>query len=108
MSFLDRFKRSDPDGGSPKKAADPAPADAPKPKVLPAPSRPAPDLQGSAKKGPETPAPAAPAPDEKHEILLDLGDFLPRIPKQKLHDGPHDTASKLKFDIAEQIGRAHV
>lgn len=44
----------------------------------------------------------------KHEILLEVGDFLSRIPKELLHDGPHDTESKLKFDVAEladRIGR---
>ncbi len=44
----------------------------------------------------------------KHEILLEVGDFLPRIPKELLHDGPHDTELKLRFDVAEladRIGR---
>ena len=44
----------------------------------------------------------------KHEILLEVGDFLPQIRKELLHDGPHDTESKLRFDVAEladRIGR---
>ena len=44
----------------------------------------------------------------KHEILLEVSDFLPRIRKELLHDGPHDPESKLRFDVAEladRIGR---
>ena len=47
---------------------------------------------------------AAP-PGPKHEMDLELSDFLPRIAPQLLHDGPHADATKLTFDIAELAER---
>lgn len=41
----------------------------------------------------------------KYEILLEVGDFLPRIPPELLHAGPHDTGCRLKFDAAELADR---
>ena len=84
MSFLDRFNRVAQDRRA-LKIADEPPAVA-----VPAVAVPWP-----------WPVPAPPEPKVKHEILLDLGDFLPRIPKQLLHGGPYEAHSKLKFDIAE-------
>ena len=129
MSFLDRFKRPAPDDGTPKKPAAPTPAPASGAKPEPAAKADEPKiyttnriaaavnagynpgLKSPPKKAKETPPaatpPAAPpaAPEGKHEILLELGDFLPRIPKQLLHDGPHDLTARLVFDIADLADR---
>src|SRR3954467_730372 len=102
MSFLDRFKRkaSDekaPDGAPEVKSedakSDSAPA-APARKVDPAIQIAAaavaagynPDFKLPPKKEKESVA-SAPAPAEtgpQHEVILELGDFLPRLPAQML------------------------
>ncbi len=39
------------------------------------------------------------------DIVLELGDFLHRIPHQLLKDGPHDTQAELHFDLGEIADR---
>ena len=122
MSFLDRFKRKEPNGpaggkpaGSPPRPArnvEPGAADSLAAATVS--PRQNPLLRNPAKWANETPPPPSPSPavppQSTHEIFLELGDFLPRIPKQWLHEGPHDVATRLKFEIAglaERIARGH-
>ena len=131
MAFLDRFKHAVRDGGQTKNAAAgilaPAPDANPKPaasaaampvrhhaKHLAADTLGAGYLlsfQSPAKRAIEfeantaVPPASAASAEGKHQIQLELGDFLPRIPKQLLHDGPHDPGTKLLFDIADLANR---
>ena len=78
MSFLDRFKRKPSEDTAPAKKVEAPPAGVP--------ARPA-------QRGP------------KHEMHLELSDFLPRIAPQLLHEGPHADSTKLTFEIAELAER---
>ncbi|MCE9610019.1 MAG: hypothetical protein K8R23_07395 [Chthoniobacter sp.] len=92
MSFLERFKR--------KAQEDSAPPKETKPAVKIAETRPATPVA--------TFLPAEPLPrtvETKHDIELELGDFLPRILPQLLHAGPHQAGTKLAFDIGELADR---
>ncbi len=120
MSFLDRFKPKVPEKKAPEKKpeakAEPKPqnppgrkSDAPKPTTAAAaaPSGFSPDLklQAPEKKAPEQ-APPASAP--QHEVTLELGDFLNRLPPQMLIAEKCDPATPVTFDIpelAERIAR---
>jgi hypothetical protein len=49
--------------------------------------------------------------DEDQEIILRLGDILPRVPPHLLKPGPHDTTAQVRFSIeelAEKISRGRV
>jgi len=48
--------------------------------------------------------PSAPAGPQQ-EIVLELGDFLPRIPSQLLNDQKPDPSTPLSFDIGELADR---
>lgn len=67
------------------------------------------DAGASHDKKVESKKPAAtpqPKPPRKDEIVLDLGDFLHRIPAQLLLAGPHDLKAELRFEaryLAERI-----
>ncbi len=102
MSFLHRFKSPDSDGGAPREAAEPTLAPARN-------GGGSPNFKSPVKKAPDAPpAPVPPRPaavERKHEIQLELGEFLPRIPKQLLHDGPHDVRARLVFDIGDLADR---
>src|SRR6187401_565003 len=103
-SFLDRFKRRDPDERAPEVASEQigkagTPGD-----------KPAPDIHVVALKAESkvpdslTTSPAAAsglATVADNEVQLELGDFLHRIPQNLLRPGPHDVAMELRFDIAE-------
>ncbi len=81
MSFLNRFNRKTADGAQPGHVDEPT-----------APVRqPASD--------------AVPAAAATHEILLDLGDFLPQIPPELIRAGPHPAEARLKFDMADLADR---
>ena len=119
MSFLDRFKRKADEkspGDAPEGKSestqdakpDSAPA-APARKVDPAVQIAAaavaagynPDFKIPPKKEKEPAAAAAPAETgPQHEVVLELGDFLSRIPAQMLKEGTHDPKTPLTFDIA--------
>src|SRR5678815_3908509 len=102
-SFLDRFKRRDPDERAPETASEligkaGAPADKPAIHVV--------SLETESK----VPDPALASPPTgaspiatsvDNEVQLELGDFLHRIPQNLLRPGPHDVAMELRFDIAE-------
>ena len=48
---------------------------------------------------------------EEQEIILRLGDILPRVPAYYLKPGPHDTMSEIHFtveELAEKISRGRV
>ena len=118
MSFLDRFKQKDRDEAAPKKAARSGSEPAPTTGAEPSASRPAaaaaakaPEFKFPARKAKDTPPaplpalPPAPVSHGKHEIILELSDFLPRIPKEFLHDGPHALETRLSFDVAELADR---
>ena len=48
---------------------------------------------------------------EEQQILLRLGDILPRVPAQCLKPGPHDSASQVRFslsELAEKIAHGRV
>src|SRR5215203_4592969 len=95
-SFLDRFKRKDAD------EAAALPVDAPK--VAPhSPKKPAsPD---STAPSPTAPAKASTSPATETKagvedaLVLELGDFLHRIPSSLLKEGPHDLHIPLRFDL---------
>lgn len=103
MSFLDRFKRTPGQSETPAKGVHPAP-------VAPVPAR-LTDTEKDARPRTEVPPPTMASPGSparsgpKHEIHLELGDFLPRITTGLLHDGPHADSTKLTFDIAELAER---
>ena len=49
--------------------------------------------------------------DEDQEILLRLGDILPRVPEHLLKPGPHNTTAHVRFsvdELAEKIARGRV
>src|ERR1700678_4220969 len=51
------------------------------------------------------------ASEEEQEIVLRLGDILPRVPAQFLKPGPHDTMAQVRFsvdELAEKIARGRV
>ena len=106
MSFLDRFKRQPSEENAPAqevkvppvtvpaRLADTAGSPRSRDAGLPAFQPVEPRLRESAAH-----------PEPKHEMQLELSDFLPRIAPQLLHDGPHADATKLTFDIAELAER---
>src|SRR6218665_1462806 len=121
MSFLDRFKRKASEEKTPENAPEGKSESAPETKPdagLGTPPRkldPAvqiaaaavaagynPDFKLPPRKEKE-PTPAAPAADAgpQHEVILELSDFLCRLPASMLKDEAHDPKAQLKFDIAE-------
>jgi chromosome segregation ATPase len=106
MSFLDRFKRK------PSKDKGPAIEAKGQPEVVPArlldPAETA-HSRGPGVLGfqPVEPLPRGTATPRgpKHELHLELGDFLPRIAPTLLHDGPHADSTKLTFDVADLAER---
>jgi hypothetical protein len=57
------------------------------------------------------PEDASKARDEEHEIVLRLGDILPRVPPDLLKPGSHDTTQTVRFtieELAEKIARGRV
>lgn len=116
MSFLDRFKRKEPATQAPEARPDPAPKKIEPPTRQPAPalaSGPVPRLRPAAKKEDRPPAGssfvASPVrASEVHDMALELGDFLHRIPQNLLQPGPHDVHQVLRFkvdEMADRIGR---
>ncbi len=105
MSFLDRFKRNAPDAKekTPEtKPAAPAPALPRTPQAALKIAAEAvaagynPDFMLSEiKPDAEPPKPQV----EEHEMILELGDFLHRIPPQLVSVGPHEVHTELRFDI---------
>jgi len=88
MSFLERFKRKTPEDSAPAKATKPA------------------ETRPSTPVASFLPAEPQPRPVEtKHDIELELGDFLPRIQPQLLHAGPHQAGTRLSFEIGELADR---
>src|SRR5689334_19287033 len=81
MKFLSRFKR--------KAKEDPPPV----PSAAPAYS---PDVKNK----PTPPTPPTPQKRSPDELVLELGDFLHRIPAAVLAPGPHDLRYELRFEIA--------
>jgi chromosome segregation ATPase len=81
MKFLSRFKR--------KASAEPSPAPA-----QPAPLAFTPELKSM----PPVAPPKTRGPDE---LVLELGDFLHRLPAELLVPGPHDLHAEMRFEIAE-------
>jgi len=81
MKFLSRFKR--------KAKEDPPPV----PSAAPAYS---PDVKNK----PTPPTPPSPQKRSPDELVLELGDFLHRIPAAVLAPGPHDLRYELRFEIA--------
>jgi hypothetical protein len=60
---------------------------------------------------PSDPEDAPELREEEPEIVLRLGDILPRVPPDLLKPGPHDTALQVRFSIdelAEKIARGRV
>ncbi len=60
---------------------------------------------------PFEPESAPEAQEEDQEIILRLGDILPRVPAHLLKPGPHDSASRVRFsveELAEKIARGRV
>lgn len=126
MSFLDRFKRKASEEKTPENApqvnpesnAEPTTAHKPDPAVQLAAATVAagytPEFKASARKdAPGTPATIsapglAAAVSPQHEIILELGDFLPRIPAHLLGEQNPDPAMPLSFevgDLADRIAR---
>ncbi|HEV7402982.1 MAG TPA: hypothetical protein VGO11_08655, partial [Chthoniobacteraceae bacterium] len=113
-SFLDRFRRKDGDEPEPseaKAAEAPAKTDKPAPSKSAAPKF-APPAKSTVR--PEAkPAAAAPAeteakPAADEPLVLELGDFLHRIPAGMLKEGPHDLHTPLQFDldgVASRVAR---
>ncbi len=104
-SFLDRFRKKDGDEPEPADSAA-KPAEAPVKTDNPAPSKSAapkfaPPAKAAAR--PETkPAAGAAEPEAKpadEPLVLELGDFLHRIPAAMLKEGPHDLHAPLQFDL---------
>src|SRR5262245_58902830 len=117
MSFLDRFKRKASDEKSenapevkpdtPKEGKTDSPTGASGRKPDPATAAAvasgySPDLKLAPKK--EAPATAADS-GPQHEVTLELGDFLPRLPASLLKEETPDPKTALKFDIAELADR---
>src|SRR5258708_29549196 len=115
MSFLDRFKRKASDESAPEFPAVKIPGAAAEPP--PRPPDPAiqlaaatvaagynPDFKLPAKKE-KPPEPVAAANEQRHQIILELGDFLHRIPQQYLKDQEHDPKEHLHFDVSELAER---
>ena len=113
MSFLDRFKRKTPEPQAAEARRDSAP-----PKAERAATRtmsgPAPKSNGGGKKDENKAVSggsfvASPVrASEVHEMALELGDFLHRIPQNFLQPGPHDVHQVLRFKVdhmADLIGR---
>jgi hypothetical protein len=104
-SFLDRFKRRDPDERAPEVASERiGKADAPADKPAPAIHVVSLEAESKVPDSSSTPTPAAASPSATvadNKVHLELGDFLHRIPQNLLRPGPHDVAMELRFDIAE-------
>lgn len=81
MKFLSRFKR--------KAKEDPPPVPAAAPAYSP-----------DVKNKPTPPTPPTPQKRSPDELVLELGDFLHRIPAAVLAPGPHDLRYELRFEIA--------
>jgi len=88
MSFLDRFKRTPSEDTAPAKEVKAPPAGVP-------------GFQPVEPLLPASPAQRGP----KHEMHLELSDFLPRIAPQLLHEGPPADSTKLTCDITELAER---
>ena len=106
MSFLDRFQRKPSEDTAPAKEVKAPPAGVP---ARPADTSGSPRSRGTGMPGfpPVEPLlPARPAQrGPKHEMHLELSDFLPRIAPQLLHEGPPADSTKLTCDIAELAER---
>ena len=103
MSFLDRFKRQPGEENVPAKEVKLSPAAVP-PRLAEAPGNARPRAAGVLPTEPP-PRGSAPRNEPKHELQLELSDFLPRIAPALLHAGPHEGSAKLTFDIAELAER---
>ena len=88
MKFLSRFKRKA------KEELPPAP-------LPPAPAPYSPDLKTSGPAPVAAPALTVPKKPSPDELVLELGDFLHRIPPVLLAQGPHDVHTELRFEISE-------
>src|SRR5436190_20983635 len=84
MKFLSRFKRKAKEEIPPNSLPSATPAYTPEIKK----PTPPPTLPGQKKPGPD-------------ELVLELGDFLHRIPPALLASGPHDVHTELRFEIAQ-------
>ncbi|HSI11520.1 MAG TPA: hypothetical protein VK961_05725, partial [Chthoniobacter sp.] len=124
MSFLDRFKRKASEEKTQENAPEAKPVPAPESKAEPAPPRkpdPAvqiaaatvaagynPDFKLPSKKEASSSIPApslAGFAGPQHEITLELGDFLQRIPAHLLGDQKPDPATPLAFEVGELADR---
>jgi chromosome segregation ATPase len=106
-----------PQKPAPAKPAAPPSATAPtrpeaanEPSPAAAPAVHTPELKLSDKKAnPIPPTQEPPRPEgPEGELILELGDFLHRIPQQMLQPGPHDVHTELRFgvsDLADRIAR---
>src|SRR5687768_5935376 len=111
MSFLDRFKRKAGEEKGLENAPESAPGATRKSHsavdiaAAAGAAGYSPDFKLPPRKDKEpTSAAAAPA-GPQHEIILDLGDFLPRVPVQLLKDETHDPKIPLSSDIGELADR---
>src|SRR5277367_1756823 len=60
---------------------------------------------------PSVPIEAPEFHEEEQEIVLLLGDILPRVPPHLLKPGPHDTTPQIRFSVEElaaKISRGRV
>ncbi len=100
-SFLDRFRRKGSDDAAPPVSSDPSKSSETTASGggAPASAQPSAAALGSTAPSPET------APRDDHEVRLELGDFLHRIPQNLLRPGPHDVSAELRFDIGDLSSR---
>ncbi len=111
MSFLDRFKRKASDERTPPAAFEAkleSQAPARQPEAANSPATTAASGQNAAPKKDKDPAPTSNEP--QHDVVLELGDFLPRSPPQFLKEPAPDPQMPLSFDIAdlaERISNGH-
>ena len=101
-SFLGRFIRKEDEVQPPAAPAMPSPTEAPEPSAGDKPLR----RTGISVKPPEEPTrpavpPPPPPPRDEDSLLLELGDFLHRIPANLLKPGTPDVHTEIRFDLAD-------